>query len=117
MKKWILLGVLVVFLVAAIIVVNKLTEPDNGGATIGPVVTTTEETYCEADMLLMETTWEEYQAMTVEEQETFKNSFTDLQVYIDWYWMAKGEYDAQQNVQVIGPGQSIDVSDLVNSAK
>ena len=30
---------------------------------------------------------------------------------------AKGEYDAQQNVQVIGPGQSIDVSDLVNSAK
>ena len=116
MKKWIILAALAVLLVAGILIAEKLSAPDVN-VNIKEETTTVGVTYSEEDLLLMKTTWEEYQAMTSEEQQNFKKSFSSLQVYIDWYWDAKAAYDAKQNVEVIGPGQSINIGDLIGSAE
>lgn len=116
MKKWIILIALVALLVAGILIAEKLAQP-TGDYTLPQEETTTRETYSAEDLALMELTFEEYQAMTGEEQQEFKNSFSALQVFIDWYWDAKEIYDAKQNVQVIGPGQSIDINDLINATE
>lgn len=117
MKKWIIIAALAVLLVVGILIAEKISAPDVTGGNRQTETTETEVTYSEADLKLMETTWEEYQAMTKDEQQNFKNSFSSLQVYIDWYWQAKEVYDAKQNVQVIGPGQSIDISELVGGTE
>lgn len=117
MKKWIILAVLAVLLVAGILIAEKLSAPGDIDVPAKTETTTEEATYSEADLKLMETTFEEYQAMTTDEQEAFKKSFSSLQVYIDWYWAAKADYDAKQNVEVIGPGQSINIGDLVGSGE
>lgn len=114
MKKWIILIALVALLIAGILIAEKLAQPTGGDYTLPQEATTTQETYSAEDLALMEMTFEEYQAMTGEEQQEFKNSFSALQVFIDWYWDAKEIFDAKQDVQVIGPGQSIDISDFVN---
>ena len=118
MKKWIILIALVALLVCGILIAEKMAQPAGGGNIKLPQQeTTTQATYSAEDLALMELTFEEYQAMTGEEQQEFKNSFSALQVFIDWYWDAKEIFDAKQDVQVIGPGQSIDISDFITSTE
>ena len=95
MKKWIILIALVALLVGGILIAEKLAQPAGGGNIKLPQEeTTTQATYSAEDLALMELTFEEYQAMTGEEQQEFKNSFSALQVFIDWYWDAKEIFDA-----------------------
>ncbi len=117
MKKWIILAVLAILLVAGILLAENLNQPVDSGITLKPEPSTTEETYSAEDLALMVKTFEEYEAMTAEEQEEFKNSFSSLQVYIDWYWMAKEEYDDKQDVVIIGPGQDINIGDFIGGGE
>ena len=117
MKKWIILAVLAALLVAGILVAEKLAEPDISQSSQKEESSTTEETYSEADLKLMEKTYQEYQEMTEEERNDFKNAFSSLNVYIHWYWQAKEEYESSKEVIIIRPGQSIDIGDLVGDQK
>jgi hypothetical protein len=110
--KWALIPVLLAVLVVGVILVNKLTEkPVEDIGTTPP--TTTESVFTEEDEKLLDTTYEEYLAMTKEEQEAFKNSFSKLKAFTHWRYDAKQEYDAKQDVIVIGPDQSIDIGELI----
>lgn len=59
-------------------------------------------------------TFEEYLAMTPQEQVDFFNSFADPFDYVAWYDAAKAEYDAQQNKIEIGEDGTIDIEEIIN---
>jgi len=117
MKKWIIFAVLAALLVAGILIAEKLSEPNIPNTPQNEESSTTEETYSEEDLKLMEKTYQEYQEMNDQEKDDFKNSFSSLSVYIDWYWQAKEEYEASRDVVIIRPGQSIDIGDLLGGEK
>ncbi|OUO14900.1 hypothetical protein [Flavonifractor sp. An4] len=58
-------------------------------------------------------TWEEYQAMTPAEQEALYYRFGSVSDFYTWYNAAKEEYEESQNVIEIGPGESVDLGDLL----
>jgi hypothetical protein len=109
--KWALIPVLLAVLVVGVILVNKLTEKPAGDIEITPP-STTESVFTEEDEKLLDTTYEEFLAMTDEEKEAFKNSFSKLKAYTHWHYAAKEAYDAKQEVIIIGPDQSIDIGEL-----
>lgn len=50
-------------------------------------------------------TYEEYNALSAEEQESYFNSFATTEEFFDWYNLAKQEYeDAQDRVEIDGDG-------------
>ena len=59
-------------------------------------------------------TYEEYLAMTAEEQMAFFNSFADPLKYVECLDKAKAEYDANQEKIEIDGDSSIDIGDIVN---
>lgn len=58
-------------------------------------------------------TYEEYLAMTGEEQQAFFNSFASPEAFFAWMTAAKAAYDAAQEKIEIGDGGTIDLGDLV----
>lgn len=62
---------------------------------------------------LEDTTWEEFQAMSPEEQYAFAQKFTDLTAYATWYQKAKAAYDKKQNEVEVGGSGSVDLGDLI----
>lgn len=58
-------------------------------------------------------TWEEYQAMTPAEQEELYFRFDSVSDFFTWYNAAKEKYEESQTVIEIGPGESVDLGDLL----
>ena len=125
MKKnqWILIAALVVVLALILVVANRLGQPgeDQGyGETLGGSSETTgsetEETkWLPADEALALTTFEEYNAMTADQQQAFSAKFSSVKAFINWYWEAKAIYDDKQDVIIIGPGGGIDIEDILGT--
>lgn len=59
-----------------------------------------------------EVTYEDYMAMTPEQQQAFYESFPSLQDYIDWFNAAKAAYDASKD-DVVVDGGNIDIGDYI----
>ncbi len=57
-------------------------------------------------------TYEEYEAMSAEEQQAYYLSYSDPMDFFAWYNDAKAEYDAQNPGIEIGPGGSVDIGDF-----
>lgn len=125
MKKnqWILIAVMAVVLVLILVVANRLGQPNDNGETLpdnGTTETTggeTEETkWLPADEALALTTFEEYNAMTADQQQAFSAKFSSVKAFINWYWEAKAIYDDKQDVIIIGPGGGIDIEDILGTS-
>ena len=54
-------------------------------------------------------TYEEYNAMTAEEQEEYFNSFKTVEDFFAWYNKAKQEFEANQDYTEIGGDGNIDI--------
>lgn len=118
-KKWILIAVLALVLVAILILADQLNKPEDvdPNAYIPTTTGPTEPTlpWAAADNELAKTTYEAYQAMTSAEQQAFSDKFSSVKSFIGWYWYAKEEYDNNQDVIVIGPNGGIDINDIINA--
>ena len=112
--KWLLIPVLLAVLVVGVIVANKLAESNEKVETTEPP--TEAIIFTEDDEVLRQTTYEEYLAMTEEEQIAFKKAFSGLKAYTKWYNEAKRIYDSQ-GVDVMGTDQTINIGDLINSGE
>lgn len=113
--KWALVAVLLAALVGGVILANKLTnKPVSGIETTAP--SEEKSVFTEDDQILVQTTYEEYLAMTPEEQEAFKNAFSSLKAYTNWHYVAKETYNAK-DVTIMGNDQTIDVSEIVGNNK
>lgn len=77
-------------------------DPDGGTDSAG------------SDKKLTDYTYEEYTAMSGEEQQEFFNSFDSPADFFEWYNAAKAEYEASQEKIEIGDDGSIDLGDLIN---
>lgn len=58
------------------------------------------------------TTYEEYMAMTPEQQQDFFESFPSVQAFMEWYNDAKAEYEASKDGIIIDGGD-IDIGDYI----
>lgn len=85
-------------------------EPDK---TDKPDTPAGPETPAEPDAKPEDCTWEQYQAMTAEEQWAFYQSFDSPSAYFDWMAKAKEEYEANRDVIDLGDGGSIDLGDYI----
>ena len=59
-----------------------------------------------------EVTYEEYIAMSGEEQQKYMNSFSSIEAFFEWYNAAKAKYDAEHPSIEIGDGE-IDLGDII----
>ena len=60
-------------------------------------------------------TYEEYNAMTAEEQEEYFHSFKTVEDFFAWYNKAKQEYEANQNYTEIGGDGNINIGEAGNN--
>ena len=57
-------------------------------------------------------TWEEFNALSPEARDAYKNSFPDFDAFYNWMIAAQEEFkNANPNIE-IGPGESVDLSQL-----
>lgn len=123
MKKnqWILIAALVVALALILLIATRLGQPDGNSATLpnsGGTTETeaTEETmWLPQDEALVKLTFEEYSAMTSDQQQEFSKKFSSVKAFINWYWEAKRIYDDKQDVIIIGPSGGIDIDDILGN--
>lgn len=123
MKKnqWILIAALVVVLALILLIANYLGRPqDNGtlpddGTTESTGGETEETLWLPVDEALAKLTFEEYSAMTADQQQEFSKKFSSVKAFINWYWEAKAIYDEKQDVIIIGPSGGIDIEDIIGT--
>lgn len=60
-----------------------------------------------------EMTFRDYEAMTTEEQLAFANTFPSRSDFLNWYKEKKKEYEDSQKEVIMGPGNSIDIGELI----
>ena len=58
-------------------------------------------------------TYEQYEAMSGEEQEAFFNTFSNPADFFAWYAQAKAEYEAQNPSIEIGGNGNIDIGEIL----
>ena len=58
--------------------------------------------------------YEEYNAMTPEEQVEYFNKFPSMEAFVKWYNEAKAEYEEENGAIEIGGDGSVDLGDIVN---
>lgn len=56
-------------------------------------------------------TYEQYNALSAEEQEEYFNSFKSVEDFFAWYNKAKAEYEASQDYTEIGSDGNIDIGE------
>jgi flagellar basal body-associated protein FliL len=61
-----------------------------------------------------EMTYEEYNALSAEEQEAYFNSFDTIEDFFAWYNKAKAEYEASQDYTEIGGDGNLDIGEAEN---
>lgn len=61
-----------------------------------------------------ETTYEDYLAMTPEEQEVFFDSFPSMEAFMDWHNAAKAEYEDNEE-GIIVDGGNINIGDYIET--
>ena len=59
-------------------------------------------------------TWEEYQAMSAEEQYKFFESFSDPKDFFAWQEKAKADYEKRHPTIEVGKDGTVDIGDLIN---
>ncbi|MBE6991227.1 MAG: hypothetical protein E7430_01430 [Ruminococcaceae bacterium] len=59
-------------------------------------------------------TYEEYQALSAEEQQAFFEKFESMEDFMKWHQDAKAEYDAEQDYIEIGGDTVIDLGEIIN---
>ena len=62
---------------------------------------------------LEDTTWEQYLAMSEDEQYEFYEKFDSPKAFYEWKKKAEAAYDDNKNVIEVKPGETIDIGDLV----
>lgn len=60
-------------------------------------------------------TYEQYNALSAEEQEEYFNSFKSVEDFFAWYNKAKQEYEANQNYTEIGGDGNINIGETEKS--
>ena len=82
------------------------TPADTTGDTSETVVGTTGNTGSTAgpDISM---TYEEFEALTPAEQRAFQESFSDIELFFDWYDAAKAKYEEENPPIEIGGGTSV----------
>ena len=53
--------------------------------------------------------YEEYNALSAEEQESYYNSFASVEEFFDWYNVAKQEYEDAQDREIIDGDGGLDI--------
>lgn len=61
-------------------------------------------------------TWEEYQAMSAEEQYKFFESFSDPKDFFAWQEKAKADYEKRHPTIEVGKDGTVDIGDLINGS-
>lgn len=61
-------------------------------------------------------TWEEYQAMSAEEQYKFFESFSDPKGFFAWQEKAKADYEKRHPTIEVGKDGTVDIGDLINGS-
>ena len=59
-------------------------------------------------------TYEEYNALSAEEQEEYFNSFKTVEDFFAWYNKAKAEYEASQDYTEIGGDGNLNIGESEN---
>lgn len=59
-------------------------------------------------------TWEEYQAMSADEQYKFFESFSDPKEFFAWQEKAKADYEKRHPTIEVGKDGTVDIGDLIN---
>ena len=59
-------------------------------------------------------TYEEYNALSAEEQEAYFNSFDTIEDFFAWYNKAKEEYEAKQDYIEVGEDGNLDIGGAEN---
>ena len=59
-------------------------------------------------------TYEEYNALSAEEQEAYFNSFDTIEDFFAWYNKAKAEYEASQDYTEIGGDGNLNIGESEN---
>lgn len=80
---------------------NSGNNGNNGGSTTPP------------SGKLEDTTWEQYLAMSEDEQYEFYEKFDSPKAFYEWKKKAEAAYDDNKNVIEVKPGETIDIGDLV----
>ncbi len=62
-----------------------------------------------------EMTYKEYLALTTEEQLAFRKTFPSNNAFKNWYLAAKKKYEDSQEQVTMGPGNSIDLGELIGT--
>ena len=58
-------------------------------------------------------TYEEYNALSGEEQEAYFNTFPSIEAFFEWYNLAKDQYEKDHPAIEIDPDSTIDLGDIV----
>lgn len=114
MKKWILILVLAVALVAAVMLASRNTPA--GGETPSDDFSTTESTGTEetGDSIESTLTYEEYQNMSGPDRQAHLESFSSMDAFLNWLNAAKADYEADQATRpTINGDEPIDIGDLI----
>lgn len=90
-------------------------ENDNGGSTTTPPADSDDnkEPETPAEKAPTDYTYEEYEAMTGEEQQKLLSRFDSMADFFTWLNAAKAEYEANQDIIEIGGDGTIDLGDLI----
>ncbi len=119
MKKWILIIVLAVALIAAVILASQ-SQADFGGTTPSddPGTTGSSGTEESTGTIELKLTYEEYQAMSGPERQEWLESFPTMDDFLAWLNAAKSQYEAEQATrETINGNDPINIGDLINGNK
>ena len=110
---------LIVIILAAVLLVGLVVLALNLDAGSGTDVTQTQGSEETTDKTsgIWDLTYQEYLAMTKQEQDDFYHKFDPEEDFFKWYKAAKKTYEDNSNNIIIGGDGSIDLGDILNGNK